>query len=82
MTRDELLPGLCEIIRELVDEPPELTAETEFVKDLGLDSLAVMRLLERVEDRYDVLVPINLIADIHTLGDFSDQLSRLLAEEG
>jgi len=82
LTREELLPGLYEIIRELVAEPPALSPETDFVKDLGLDSLAVMRLLEQVEDRYDVLVPINLIADIRTLGDFADQLLKLLAEAG
>ena len=81
MTRDKLLPELYEIVREIVAEPPELTPETDFVKDLGLDSLAVMRMLEQVEDRFDVLVPINLIADIRTLGDFADQLVKLLAEE-
>jgi acyl carrier protein len=81
LTREELLPELYGIIRGLVAEPPALNPETDFVKDLGLDSLAVMRLLEQVEDRYDVLVPINLIADIRTLGDFADQLLRLLTEE-
>ena len=82
MERTEVLPELYGIIKEIVAEPPELKPETDFVKDLGLDSLAVMRMLEQVEDRFDVLVPINVISEVRTLGDFADQLLRLLAEEG
>jgi acyl carrier protein len=81
MTRDEILPELYKIIREIVNDPPELRPETDFGKDLGLDSLAVMRMLEQVEDRFDVLVPINMVSDIRTLGDFAEQLIKLLAEE-
>ncbi len=81
MDRNQVLPQLYEIIRGIVAEPPELGPETDFAKDLGLDSLAVMRMLEQVEDHFDVLVPINVISEVRTLGDFADQLLRLLAEE-
>ncbi len=82
MTREEILPRLYKIINSIVSEPPRLTAETDIVKDLGLDSLAVMRMLEKVEDEFDILIPLNAISDVRTLGDFAGQLLGLLEKDG
>ncbi len=78
---EEILPRLYEIIRAIVAEAPELSPDTDLVNDLGLDSLAVMRMLENVEDEFDVMIPLNVISDVRTLGDFADQLQKLLDEE-
>ncbi|NPA24291.1 MAG: acyl carrier protein [Deltaproteobacteria bacterium] len=72
---------MYKIINAIVSEPPRLTAETDIVKDLGLDSLAVMRMLEEVEDEFDVLIPLNVISEVRTLDDFAGQLLGLLEKE-
>lgn len=51
-----------------VDETTELTGE------LALDSLQVMDLITRVEDLYDISVPINVLAEVRTVGDLAVQV--------
>jgi len=77
---EDTLQTVLEFIRPLVPEGQTLTPETDLVADLGFDSLKVMRLLEDIEDTYDVSIPLNILPDIRTVRDFSDQLKRILEE--
>jgi len=54
---------------------------TDLVGDLGLDSIQVMDLLQDVEDRFDVSVPLNVLTDIRTVNDFALQLEALISEQ-
>ena len=65
---------LAEIINTLLpfkksDVP--ITAETNIARDLNLDSLAVMDLLMVLEDKFDVLIPQNLLPEIATVGQLA-----------
>jgi acyl carrier protein len=64
-------------------KPPEkpLTPETRFVDDLGLDSLTVMELVAEVEDTFDINLPINLLPEIHTVGELAATIDRLRSEQ-
>ena len=53
-----------------------VSAETAIVDDLALDSLAVMNFVMEIEDKLDVSVPLDRLADIRTV----DDLARCLAE--
>jgi len=55
-----------------------LREESDFVADLGFDSLKVMKLLEKVEDHYDISIPLNILPDIRTIKDFVLQLEKLM----
>lgn len=55
-----------------------ITSKSNFVEDLGFDSLALMDLLCALEDEFGVFVPINLMADIRTVGDLMGATERLL----
>ena len=74
---DTLLKQICELIDGLVEEDIELREESDFVADLGFDSLKVMKLLEKVEDHYDISIPLNILPDIQTVKDFVLQLEKL-----
>ncbi len=76
---DTLLKQICELIDGLVEEDIELREESDFVADLGFDSLKVMKLLEKVEDHYDISIPLNILPDIQTVKDFVVQLEKLRA---
>ncbi|MBC7906333.1 MAG: acyl carrier protein [Rhodospirillaceae bacterium] len=39
------------------------------IRDLGLDSVAVMDLVMAVEDQYEVIVPLERLAEIETVDD-------------
>ena len=75
---DTLLKQVCELLDALVEEDIELREESDFVADLGFDSLKVMKLLEKVEDHYDISIPLNILPDIRTIKDFVLQLEKLM----
>ena len=76
---DTLLKQVCELLDALVEEDIELREESDFVADLGFDSLKVMKLLEKVEDYYDVSIPLNILPDIQTIKDFVLQLEKIVS---
>jgi acyl carrier protein len=76
----ELLEQIVSILRPLAEDGLEITGDTDLAADLSLDSLKIMEVLEEIEDRFDISVPINILPDIRTVGDVVLQLHRLLAE--
>lgn len=54
-----------------------LSEATELVADIGLSSLQVMEFVEKIEDRFDISIPLNILPDVYTLGDFARKLHEL-----
>ena len=54
-----------------------LSETTELVADIGLGSLEVMEFVEKIEDRFDISIPLNILPDVNTLGDFARKLHEL-----
>lgn len=75
---DSTLKQICELIDPLAEDGALLGEDTDFVADLGFDSLKVMKLLEKVEDHYDISIPLNILPDIRTVKDFVLQLQKLV----
>ena len=78
---EKILQTVREILRPLVAEDQEVNEETDIVADLGLDSLKVMKLVETVEDRFDISVPLNVLPEVRTVGDFVMQIEKISKEE-
>jgi acyl carrier protein len=53
-----------------------LQDETDIARDLSVDSLALMNIVMELEDRFDISIPLDRLADIQTIG----QLSALTTE--
>jgi acyl carrier protein len=73
-------PFLAEIINALLPfkkSDAAITADTDIARDLKLDSLAVMDLLMVLEDKFDVSIPLNMVAEITTVG----QLAKAVRDE-
>jgi acyl carrier protein len=60
---------IFDTLRSLLHKPVELSDQTSIVNDLGLDSLAVMDAVMEIEDRLDISIPLDRIAEVETLGD-------------
>jgi acyl carrier protein len=55
---------------------------TPFVPDgLDLHAETVMDIVADVEDHFDISIPLNILPDVRTIGDFVLQLKNLLKEE-
>jgi len=77
----EILSRLYDLLQPMVPEGQGFEEDTDLVADLGLDSMKVMDLLASVEDHFDISVPLNILPEVHTIGDFATQLQKLIKEE-
>src|SRR5216684_4399689 len=59
-----------------------ITGETVIAKDLTIDSLAIMDMVMELEDRFDVSIPMSVIAEIHTVDQLADTIQDLRASRG
>ncbi len=61
-----------------------LQDDTDIVNGLGLDSLKVLDLLMDIEDEFNISIPMNVLADVHTIKDLSEKIHELITarEEG
>jgi acyl carrier protein len=73
-----ILKKIYELLNPLVEEGTSIKEETDFISDLGFDSLKVMKLVEQVEDHYDISIPLNILPDVRTIKDFALQLEKLV----
>jgi acyl carrier protein len=58
----------------------ELTDSTSFAGDLEWDSLIVMDFVASVEDEFDILITMNMQAEIETVGQLVDAVEELRNE--
>jgi acyl carrier protein len=79
-SKEEILDQLFELIRPLSEQPIVLGEQTRIMDDVGLDSMKVMELVMQIEDRFDVSVPLNILPDVNTIGEFAKHLQTLLQD--
>ena len=53
---------------------------TRFAQDLEWDSLTVLDFVATIEDEFDVLISMNMQAEIETVGQLVDALERLQSQ--
>ncbi len=81
-TNEEVLQQIFDVLKPMVPkEAPPMSAELDIVNDLGLDSMKVMDVLERLEDSFDISIPINILSGIRTVKDLSVEIQKLTGNE-
>ena len=76
---DELMGELAGMLALLNKGGVVITRATDFNADLNVDSVAVMDFVLEVEDTYDITIPINLLSEVTTVGEFADVVARARA---
>jgi acyl carrier protein len=79
-SKEDILDQLFELIRPYSEQPMELGEQTRLIDDVGLSSMKVMELVMQIEDRFDVSVPLNILPDVNTIGEFAEHLETLLQD--
>lgn len=77
---DEIFKQICTLIKPFNNKNVPLSKDTVFSVDLELDSLTVMDLLSEIEDEFDITVPLNMLPDLETIGQFTEAVQKLLSE--
>ena len=54
-----------------------LSEDTALVADIGLSSLEVMEFIEKIEDHFDISIPLNILPDVNTIGDLAKKVRVL-----
>ena len=48
--------------------------------DIGLSSLEVMEFIEKIEDHFDITIPLNILPDVNTIGELAKKVRELNPE--
>jgi len=80
-TVDEIFERICVLIIPFNKKNIPISQDTLFSVDLELDSLNVMDLLSEIEDEFDITIPLNMLPDLETVGQFTKVVEQLLSEQ-
>ncbi len=75
--REETFAKVAQLIEPFNKNDVELTDSTSFAGDLEWDSLIVMDFVASVEDEFDILITMNMQAEIETVGQLVDSVEEL-----
>jgi acyl carrier protein len=75
--RDETFAKVAELIEPFNKKDIQLSEETTFAGDLEWDSLTVMDFVAAIEDEFDILITMNMQAEIETVGQLVNAVEEL-----
>ena len=78
--REEPFAKVAELIEPFNKKDIQLTEGTSFAGDLEWDSLTVMDFVAAIEDEFDILITMNMQAEIETVGQLVDSVEELRNE--
>jgi acyl carrier protein len=59
-----------------------VSAETQIVGGLGLDSVAILDFIMDIEDRFDISIPLDRVAEVRTIADLTRAIETLTRAAG
>jgi acyl carrier protein len=77
--RSEIFETVTAQIEPFNKKGVALTDTTTFAGDLEWDSLTVMDFVAAIEDEFDILITMNMQAEIETVGQLVDAVQKLKA---
>lgn len=77
----EVVAFICEELDKVNPDKISLDKDTDMTTDLNVDSLAVMDLMFAIEERFDVSIALNDLADIRKISELADLVVKT-AQEG
>ena len=75
--RDQILDTVTAQIEPFNKKGVAVTEATTFQGDLEWDSLTVMDFVAAIEDEFDIIITMNMQAEIETVGQIADAVARL-----
>jgi acyl carrier protein len=77
--REDTFTKVAEQIEPFNKKGVDLSDATTFAGDLEWDSLTVMDFVAAIEDEFDILITMNMQAEIETVGQLVDAVEKLKA---
>lgn len=76
-SREDIFTRVAEQIEPFNKKGIDLAETTSFAGDLEWDSLTVMDFVAAVEDEFDIIITMNMQAEIETIGQLVDAVGKL-----
>ncbi len=77
--RDQILDTVTAQIEPFNKKGVAVSEATTFQGDLEWDSLTVMDFVAAIEDEFDIIITMNMQAEIETVGQLADAVATLKA---
>ncbi|HEY9579620.1 MAG TPA: acyl carrier protein [Rhizorhapis sp.] len=75
--RQDIFDSVAAQIEPFNKKDIALTEATTFAGDLEWDSLTVMDFVAAIEDEFDIIITMNMQAEIETVGQLVDAVAKL-----
>ena len=74
---DEIMQLLCDRLSSLTSSEVTITADTNLISELSIDSIKLLNLIMEIEDTFDISIPINALADVQTVHELAMLISKV-----
>lgn len=71
MEDSKVVAQICTLLLPFNAAGKTLGAQTDIPAELNIDSVGILDFIMEVEDHFDVEIPMNVVADIRTIGELS-----------
>jgi acyl carrier protein len=68
---------IVELLARRIPAGIHVSAQTQIVGGLGLDSVAILDFIMDVEDRFDISIPLDRVAEVQTIAELSRAIEAL-----
>jgi acyl carrier protein len=68
---------ILELLARRLPPGVNVSADTHIVGGLGLDSVAILDFIMDIEDRFDISIPLDRIAEVQTIGELTRAIEAL-----
>ena len=79
--REETFAKVTALIEPFNKKGIDVSEQTRFAQDLEWDSLTVLDFVATIEDEFDVMITMNMQAEIETVGQLVDAVERLQSDQ-
>lgn len=76
-TRQQIDAAIQTALAATLPEHANIDWDVALSSAAGLDSVQIMNLVMEIEDSLDISVPVDVLADAHTLNELADKLTEL-----
>ncbi len=79
-TTERVDQAIADAVKVSLPQIKTIDFDAVLTSDVGLDSVQIMDLVMEIEDRLDLSIPVEVLADVQTLGELSRHLQKMIED--
>jgi acyl carrier protein len=79
---DKIESDIIAVLMMRVPAGVQVSAQTRIAQGLGLDSVAILDFIMDLEDRFDISIPLDRVAEVQTVADLGRAVETLMGATG